>query len=203
VNGKQVGLSGIGVISFNNNKINTTFGGGVLLLNDEAMASKARFWAAQARENLPYYEHRELGYNYRMGSLNAAYGLAQWPELGAAIAARQSIFERYVEGFDGAGDFPFYSGTKSITSNRWLSTFGFTKEQKTKIEQTLNANSIETRPLWNPLHRQPLFAGTLAFERGVAADLFDRGICLPSSTNLSVEDQNEVIELVKAVLTNA
>jgi UDP-N-acetylbacillosamine transaminase len=184
----------IGVYSFNNNKAITTYGGGALITKDPQLAEKARFYASQAREDRPYYKHQSIGFNYLMSSLNAAMGLSQLPLLSERNGARREVFERYREAL---GDkCLFQPDTKLRQSNRWLSAFVF-KDSKYKdlIANNLKINSIETRPLWKPMHSQPVFEKFERFLTNISDDFFNRGLCLPSS--FRGDAQAEVLDLLK------
>lgn len=198
--GRQTGTFGrIGIYSFNNNKAFTTYGGGVLLTSDQELARKARFLASQAREDKPYYEFRESGYNYLMNPLNAAYGLSQLDTLRQNIENRRAIFEKYKSDL-ALSEVEFQLENAEMASNRWFSTI-LLKDQTTRlaVAKALTEQGIETRPLWKPLHSQPLFEGTLSFTPAVADNLFERGLCLPSSNGLKSEDQTKVVGIIQQV----
>ena len=193
--GKAAGTLGrVGIYSFNTNKVFTTFGGGALLTDDAVLAEKVRFMAAQSREHLPYYEHREIGFNYLMGALPAAYGLAQLPELNKNIILRRSIFETYASQLKQA---EFQPEMKGSYSNRWLPAALF-KDERTKhaVAKQLDANGLETRPLWRPMHLQPLFKRYPFYENGLSESFFERGLCLPTGVTLTASQQEELIELM-------
>lgn len=195
--GRLTGTFGrIGVYSFNNNKTFTTYGGGMLLTADPVLAQKARFLAAQAREDLPYYAYRESGFNYRMGPLQAAYGLSQLPAVEETLTRRRTVWETYRTALAGRG-IEFQAEAPGVHSNRWFSTI-LLKDQATRLAVTgaLAVEGIETRPLWKPLHTQPLFSGAQAYLSGVSGTLFERGLCLPSGTNLSAAEQDKVIAAI-------
>ncbi|MFN5169256.1 MAG: DegT/DnrJ/EryC1/StrS family aminotransferase [Cyclobacteriaceae bacterium] len=189
-------LGDIGITSFNNNKVVTCFGGGAVLTKTKAQADQVLYWATQARTDLPYYEHREVGFNYRMSSLQALWGLLEWPELDERVTKRRAIFQRYRESLaDWVTSVQYEQpGTRS---NRWLSALGLTGEQALALQPQLQRAGIESRPLWNPMHRQPAFEGARAHLSGVSERLFRSGICLPSGHMLSDEDQQRVIQAVK------
>jgi dTDP-4-amino-4,6-dideoxygalactose transaminase len=198
--GRQTGTFGrIGIFSFNNNKTFTTYGGGVLLTADLVLAQKARFLASQARENLPYYEHHESGFNYLMGPLNAAYGLSQLSNFKQNVDKRRSVFDKYRADLSGE-DVEFQLEKPEMRSNRWFSTVLFKSDTiRQEVAQSLAAEGVETRPLWRPMHEQPLFKGMKNYVTGVSADLFARGLCLPSGNDLKPEDQTKIIHVIRAV----
>lgn len=199
---KTVGTLGdVGIYSFNNNKTVTTYGGGALITKNAEWAQKTKFLATQAREALPYYEHRESGYNYAMSPLNAACGLSQLPLLEDYNTIRRNIFSRYRESLNGTG-VTFQEENPDMKSNRWFSACLFENElQLTQVEQSLKIANIETRPVWKPLHLQPVFTGALAYINGTAENLFKRGRCLPSGNDLSQADQQAIIKIVNETLT--
>ncbi|MBX2970352.1 MAG: aminotransferase class I/II-fold pyridoxal phosphate-dependent enzyme [Cyclobacteriaceae bacterium] len=198
-NNQMVGTFGdVGIYSFNNNKVVTTYGGGVLVTQKVEWASKVRFWANQSRENLPYYEHQEIGFNYAMSPLNAAAGLCQLPDLQVNVAGRRAVFEQYENALNNLG-VEFQSELPGMCANRWFSTFLFKDEAtKMRISSVLEANEIETRPLWRPMHQQPMFEGLIVFDKGVGADCFRKGICLPSGQTLTPTDMGEILTQIKA-----
>jgi len=193
--GKMTGAMGeVGLYSFNNNKAVTTFGGGVLITKNPQVGDKARYLASQARQNQPFYEHKDVGYNYLMSPLSAAMGLSQLPLLEQKNSARRSTFSRYAEHLKNTGT--FQEDNANRFSNRWLSTFLFPNlEYKQLIINQLNKNGIETRPLWKPMHLQPLYQNAGTFLSGVSESYFDRGLALPSCFFKS-EQQNDVINLL-------
>ncbi|MBX2955208.1 MAG: aminotransferase class I/II-fold pyridoxal phosphate-dependent enzyme [Cyclobacteriaceae bacterium] len=194
--GQMVGTFGdVGIYSFNNNKVVTTYGGGILITKSPEWASKVRFLANQAREDLPYYEHRAMGYNYAMGSLNAAAGMSQLIDLQENVAKRRSIFNLYkgLLGMESHDEIP------GAYSNRWFSTFLFPNEAtRNRVTSLLEANTIETRPLWRPMHDQPVFHGVHSITNGHANHLFKHGICLPSGQSLTPTQVEMVAALIKA-----
>jgi len=199
--GRQTGTFGrIGIYSFNNNKTFTTYGGGVLVSGDPELAQRARFFASQARENLPYYEFHESGFNYLMGPLNAAYGLSQLQALNQNIEKRRKVFDAYEAAFsDRAVEFQRESA--EMKSNRWFSAI-LVKNQdiRLQIAKSLAAQGIETRPLWKPLHSQVLFKNPVSYLSGESENLFKRGLCLPSGNNLDWANQQKVIEVIERSL---
>lgn len=197
--GQMVGTFGdVGIYSFNNNKLVTTYGGGVIVTKNEGWASKVRFWANQARENLPYYDHREIGYNYAISPLCAAAGISQMPDLQRNANKRRLNFSSYNAVLQPIG-LVSQSELPGAYSNRWFSAFLFTDEATRKrVAAALEVAGIETRPLWRPMHQQELFQGAYVVTQGVAEDHFSRGICLPSGELLAPEDLETVLALVKA-----
>lgn len=195
---QHVGTIGdIGIISFNNNKTLTTYGGGALLAKNEEVANKIRFWSRQSRENKPYYEHREEGYSYRMGPLNAAYGLAGLENLNANVEKRRSIHKMYKEGLKTIPWVQFLDEPAGYYSSRWLSTVILDLplleiDQKVK---KLVSEGIETRHLWNPMHKQPAYKHFVIANCGVSEVLFKSGLCLPSV--FLQHDQNQVIDALR------
>ncbi len=186
-------LGEIGVLSFNSNKSITTFGGGALLTKSREVYEKAKFLATQAREDRPFYEHKEVGYNYRMSPLNAAYGLAQLGKMSQIIEERRATFEQYRKNLK-SPEIGFLDEPEHFFSSRWLSTVLLgPKHDPVSIQSKLSEAGIETRPLWNPMHCQPAFIKEIAYKSGVAEQLFRRGLCLPSGENLSREAQEKVI----------
>lgn len=199
---KMVGTLGeVGIYSFNNNKTVTTYGGGMLITKKAEWAAKTRFWATQSRENLPYYEHRESGFNYAMSPLNAACGLSQLPLLDEYNQTRSDIFTRYRTSLTDTGVI-FQEESRDMKSNRWFTVCLFEKDaQVQQAGLALKAAGIETRPVWKPLHLQPVFAGALAYANGTAENLFAHGLCLPSGNDLSAANQQIVVDIVKETFT--
>lgn len=188
-------LGDIGITSFNNNKVVTCFGGGAVLLKDQQQAERVLYWATQARSALPYYEHREVGYNYRMSPLQALWGLTDLPELDERVRRRRAVFQRYREEL---GDLITKTQKEDAGaySNRWLSSFIFRGERALALQQHLLEQRIESRPLWNPMHHQPAFSDVKAYRNGVSDRLFRSGICLPSGHRLSADDQERVVAVI-------
>ncbi len=206
-NGKACGSFGqLAVLSFNGNKIITTSGGGMLVGNDKSMIDKTRHLATQAREPQLHYEHRHLGYNYRMSNLLAAVGRGQLKVLDERVNARREVFRRYLEAFTDVEGISFQRETTNSRSNRWLSTMTLDprklKSDRTAIINALDAENIEARPVWKPMHLQPLYAEYPYYSNhpDVSARLFMDGICLPSGSNLSDSDQHRIIDIIKSQL---
>ena len=205
--GKQTGVFGdINCISFNGNKIITGSSGGMLLTNDEEAANKVRKWSTQSREKAMWYQHEELGYNYRMSNVIAGVVRGQIPHLEEHIAQKKAIYERYKEGFK---DLPVQMNpydTKNSEPNYWLSCLLLEKHalEKTnpiEILETLAEYNAEGRPIWKPMHMQPIFKDCPFVTNGkgmdAGKDIFERGLCLPSDNKMTAEQQNIIITLVK------
>lgn len=206
---KPTGAFGkFGYYSFNGNKIITTSGGGMLLSGDEAAIDKARFWSTQARDKAPWYQHTETGYNFRMSNVLAGIGRAQLKLLDTRIAQRRTIFARYEKALGGKPGVAFMPEPAWSRSNRWLTTPTFdpaaTGTTNLEIMETLAKANIESRPVWKPMHLQPVFEGTRYYPHkegwDVSAGLFENGLCLPSGSNLEADDQDRVIEIVLSML---
>ncbi|MBO5359179.1 MAG: DegT/DnrJ/EryC1/StrS family aminotransferase [Clostridia bacterium] len=202
-NGKQCGTFGkYSVLSFNGNKIITTSGGGMLVTDSKQSRDKAFFWATQSREPFPWYEHKEIGYNYRMSNVVAGIGRGQLLHLDEHKAKKREIYERYKEGFKGL-PLTMNPYLENSDPNFWLSCILLNEGVKiTPIEimEKLNKENIETRPLWKPMHMQEVFADNdfiTANGQAVNEDLFSRGLCLPSDIKMTAEEQDVVIDLIK------
>ncbi|MBE9050168.1 DegT/DnrJ/EryC1/StrS family aminotransferase [Nostocales cyanobacterium LEGE 11386] len=187
----------IGIYSFNGNKIITTSGGGMLVANDPQLIAKARFLATQARDPAPHYQHAEIGYNYRLSNVLAGIGRGQLLVLSERVAARRRNFEIYASALANLPGIKFMPEADYGQATRWLTcltidaeAFGANREQ---IRIALAAKQIETRPVWKPLHLQPVFAECECIGGAVAEDLFVHGLCLPSGSNLTDEDLERVI----------
>ena len=207
--GKASGTFGkFGIYSFNGNKIITTSGGGMLISDDIEALEKARFFATQARDVAPHYQHSEIGYNYRMSNILAGIGRAQLEVLEDRVKARRLIFERYYQELSSIQGFCFMPELENTHSNRWLTTLTIDeKETGLSIQSLLEAlakENIESRPVWKPLHMQPVFEGVEYYSHGenhtVSEQLFKTGICLPSSSNMTETEQQKVIQCIKSAL---
>lgn len=195
IQGKMCGTFGkLNILSFNGNKIITTSGGGALLAEDGELIAKARFLATQARDNAPHYQHSHIGYNYRMSNVVAAIGRGQMVVLNDRIAARRANYDRYVILFGDINAKGYHiellPEPEGFFSNRWLSTVTIDPEKNKGITRedvrlALEADNIESRPLWKPMHLQPVFADSPFYGDGTSERLFDQGLCLPSGSNLS------------------
>lgn len=204
--GKMTGTFGdFGVYSFNGNKIITTSGGGTLVSKNEENIKKARFLATQARDPAPHYQHSQIGYNYRLSNVLAGIGRGQMEVLPERIAQRRKNFEFYQEHLGTIDGISFLPEWKGTFANRWLTcitidpkkTNGKTREDLRLYLETLN---IETRPLWKPMHLQPIFENYPHYGEKISEALFENGLCLPSGSNLTEEDLNRVVEGIKKVL---
>tara|TARA_R110002012_G_scaffold283304_2_gene473564 strand:- start:6960 stop:8051 length:1092 start_codon:yes stop_codon:yes gene_type:complete len=190
----------IGILSFNGNKIITTSGGGALVTKHKAHKEKAIFLATQARDDAPHYQHSHIGYNYRMSNILAGIGRGQMEVIDDRVAARRANYQMYEDALQGIDGIEFLPEPKGYFSNRWLSCILTpTFEYREKIRTALLAEHIESRPLWKPMHLQPVFSKCLSFTDGTSETLFDRGLCLPSGSNLSKEDVLRVIQIIKTI----
>jgi dTDP-4-amino-4,6-dideoxygalactose transaminase len=201
----------IGVFSFNGNKIITTSGGGMLVADDPAIVERARKLATQAREPAPHYEHVEVGFNYRMSNVLAGIGRGQLRVLDERVRQRRQVFETYREAMaDQQGLLTWMPEAPGSRATRWLTCFSLqgpgARQRRDVVLRALERHSIEARPVWKPMHLQPLFHGVpfFAHDSGdVAAGLFESGICLPSGSNLTPEQQGRVIEQLRRALALA
>lgn len=203
--GIKCGLWGeYGIMSFNGNKMITTSGGGALICPNEEAAKRVKFLATQARENRPYYYHESIGYNYRLSNISAGIGCGQIETIDLRLARRREIQAMYA---DGLGTIPGITAQNNpstdYNSNFWLSTIlidpatGMSPEQ---LRLHLAEKKIETRPLWYPMHKQPVFASAPYYGNGVSESLFERGLCLPSGSSLTDEQINRVIDEIHKCL---
>lgn len=206
--GEKCGSLGkLGVFSFNGNKIITTSGGGMLLSDDEGMIAKARFWATQARDPAPHYQHSEIGYNYRMSNLLAAVGRPQLEEIEARVEKRRKIFEHYQEALGSIPGVGFMPEAPYGRANRWLTVMTLDPEitglKPMDIIDELSKNNIEARPVWKPMHLQPVFQEYPFFSadegQDVSRKFFETGVCLPSGSSLIKEEQGRIIGLIEEV----
>ncbi|MGG7620219.1 DegT/DnrJ/EryC1/StrS family aminotransferase [Bacillus coreaensis] len=204
--GKASGTFGkFGVFSFNGNKIITTSGGGMLVSNDRESLQKARFLATQARDTAPHYQHSQIGFNYRLSNILAGIGRAQLEVLEERIAARRAIFQRYYDELSNFPGFTFMPELKDTYSNRWLTALMINEKEAgisvTEILSSLSEENIEARPVWKPLHLQPVFEGRKYYphteQESVSETLFNNGLCLPSGSNMTEADIETVIYHIK------
>lgn len=205
-NGQQTGTFGeYGVFSFNGNKIITTSGGGMLVSNNEDGIKKVRFWATQSKEPVRHYEHKEIGYNYRMSNICAGIGRGQLKVLDKRIEKKTEIYNKYKNELEKVKEIKMQPIPKNTKPNHWLSVITIDKDSKVKplnIMETLEKENIDSRPVWKPMHLQPVFKGydfITAKNDGtsVSEDLFNRGVCLPSDTKMTEEEQERVIDIIK------
>jgi pyridoxal phosphate-dependent aminotransferase EpsN len=204
--GKKSGTFGyFGIFSFNGNKIITTSGGGMLISNDEELMKKARFLATQARDPAPHYQHSKLGFNYRMSNILAGIGRAQLHVLDDRVQARRRIFSNYTEELSNIPSITFMPELANTFSNRWLTALTFDEKvlgiSAISLIQKLEKENIEARLVWKPLHMQPIFKNMNYYQHNatnnVSESLFKKGICLPSGSNLTQNEQERVINCIK------
>ena len=195
LNGKALGTFGrLGAYSFNGNKIITTSGGG-MLVGEKELVEKARFYSTQAREPFLHYEHKDYGYNYRLSNVLGAIGTAQMEVLEQRVIKKREIFEKYKKEL---AELEFMPEIANSRGNRWLTTALFKeKGAHLRVIEALAKENIESRPLWKPMHMQPVFDGALAFTDGTSEEMFARGICLPSGTAMQDEELARVVKIVK------
>ena len=203
-NGMQTGTFGkYGIYSFNGNKIITTSGGGMLVSNDDEKIAKVRFWATQAREKERHYEHKEIGYNYRMSNIVAGIGRGQLKVLDKRIEQKHNIYYNYKKEFKDIKEIEMQPVLENTKPNYWLSVITLKEDSKVKpldIIETLEKENIESRPVWKPMHLQPVFEKydfIKIEDKAVSEEIFERGVCLPSDTKMTQEEQLKVIELIK------
>ena len=202
--GKKLGSFGLlNVLSFNGNKIITTSGGGALLSNDEHFIKKSRFLATQSRDDAPHYQHSEIGYNYRLSNICAGIGRGQMEVIDERVAQRRNNFEFYERELSAIEGITFQPEAEGSFSNRWLSCLVINPEEtgsvtREDIRLKLATQNIEARPLWKPMHLQPVFDGTAYYGGDVAEKLFQDGLCLPSGSNLTEEELAKVMRVIKS-----
>lgn len=194
----------IGIYSFNGNKIITSGGGGALISSNSAIIQRAIYLSTQAREDLPYYQHLEIGFNYKMNNLAASIGLAQLEQLDEFIIKRRQINANYKKLFSSFEGIKFQEDSSESKSNFWLTTLlidpqitGFTND---RLRVVLMKNGIETRFLWKPLHMQPVFKEIPFYGGSISERMFLKGLCLPSSVDLTFDDQKNIVDLIEQVL---
>lgn len=198
--GKPAGSFGeLSFVSFNGNKIITTSGGGMLLADQQEWAQRALYLATQAREPVAHYEHQAIGFNYRMSNVLAGLGLSQLEDLQRRITTKQQHFDAYSTAFAGIERLEMMPIATAGKPNFWLScllTAG--AAERDRILEALAAEDIEARPLWKPLHLQPVYAACRVYGGELCADLFERGLCLPSGSSLSSDERARVIDIVRS-----
>ena len=207
IDGKACGSFGdFGILSFNGNKIITTSGGGAILSNNLNALKKARFLATQAKDNAPHYEHSEMGYNYRMSNIAAAIGVGQLKVLGERIAARRENHQFYSDLLRDIHGIQFLQEPVGYFSNRWLSCILIDAEKVGVTPETLRLHlkkeNIESRPLWKPMHLQPLFKSSSYVGANIAEKLFKTGLCLPSGSNLTLNEKERIASQLKTVFSS-
>ena len=204
INGKKCGTFGeFGVLSFNGNKIITTSGGGALVGNDVERINHTRFLATQAKDDAPHYEHSHIGYNYRMSNVVAGIGRGQMKVLEDRVRQRRENFNNYYRRYKDVKGFVFQPEKYGSFSNRWLTCLtidpkitGYTRED---VRLALDFENIESRPLWKPMHLQPIFQNELYYGSNVSTELFENGLCLPSGSNLTNEDFERIFEVLDKI----
>lgn len=198
-NDKYLGSFGdFGVFSFNINKVITTSGGGAIISDQKEKIEKAHYLATQAREKTPHYQHLAIGYNYRMSNVNAGIGRGQMLVLKERVKQRRANFDYYVEHLASIKGITFQPEPEGTFANRWLSCLTFDEPGiNDEVRLALEADNIEARPLWKPMHLQPVFEKYPSYLNGVSEDLFARGLCLPSGSNLTKKDLDRVIDIIQ------
>jgi len=205
INGKSAGTFGLmSILSFNGNKIITTSGGGALISDNKELIDKSRFLATQARDAAPHYQHSQIGYNYRMSNVCAGIGRGQMLVLEKHIDLRRKVYSTYVDQLSALPGIKFLTEPEGYFSNRWLTTIlvnpeennGVTRED---IRLALERENIESRPLWKPMHLQPVFEKYPSYTNNVSEQLFNNGLCLPSGSNLTADDVQRVINEIKNI----
>jgi len=200
--GRQCGTFGeFALLSFNGNKIITTSGGGALVTNTKEQKNKTIFLSTQARDNAPHYQHSEVGYNYRLSNICAGIGRGQMEVLQERVKKRRENHEFYKELFSSIDAIDVFSEVNSdFYSNHWLTSItikpAFTKKTNLELMAAFSEKNIETRPLWKPMHLQPVFKDCPYYGENVAEDLFNRGLCLPSGSNITNEDKKRINEVI-------
>ena len=207
INNQLTGTFGqLGVLSFNGNKVITTSGGGALVSENEEVIRKSRFLATQARDQAPHYQHSVIGYNYRMSNICAAIGRGQMEVLNQRIESRRNNFNYYNNRLGALENCSFLQEPAGYYSNRWLSTMliegSNTKADTTAIRLELEKHQIESRPLWKPLHLQPVFKHHPAFINGVSEQLFTKGLCLPSGSALTEAQLDHICTIIESKTIN-
>lgn len=203
--GQQTGTFGkYGIFSFNGNKIITTSGGGMLVSNDEEKIKKARFLSTQAREPARHYEHKEIGYNYRMSNIVAGIGRGQLLHLDDHVKLKENIYMTYKEGFKEIKEITMNPYMEDTHPNFWLSCLTLSKESKVTplmIMERLEKENIETRPIWKPMHLQPVYKDNdyITLNESVSEDIYNNGICLPSDIKNTKEDMDKIINIIKGM----
>ena len=200
-NNQPLGTFGdFGIYSFNGNKIITTSGGGALVCEDENMIEKTKFLSTQARDKAPHYEHSAIGYNYRISNVCAAIGLGQLEVLDNRVIQKRKINEYYKKELSSINEISFLEENEGSFSNFWLTTILLDESSAIDSEELrlhLEKDNIESRPLWKPMHIQPIFKDCKSYTNGVSEDLFKRGLCLPSGTNMPEQELERIVKKIK------
>ena len=196
--GKHTGTFGdFGVYSFNGNKILTTSGGGMLISHNKDWIEKAKFYSTQAKEPFIHYEHLEYGYNYRMSNVLAAIGVGQMEVIEDRVAKKREIFEWYKECLQDVQEIKLMPELEDTRGNRWLTALTFENSDYNKIMKALEEVNVESRPLWKPMHIQPLFENSKAITDGTSENLYNKGLCLASSTTMTKDDVIMICDVIK------
>lgn len=202
-------LGGLGrgsALSFNGNKILTTSGGGMLVTDDADFAAKVRFWATQSREDYPWYEHEEIGYNYRLSNILAALGCSQLERIDATVARRRELRDLYRVGLEAVDGIWVQQDPPWGRSNAWLTVVRFDLERcvdaPTRVREALEESNIESRPIWKPMHQQPVYAGARSYLSGAADSIYASGLCLPSGPGITSSDIDEICSIINQTLWN-
>lgn len=203
--GKALGTFGLmGILSFNGNKIITTSGGGALISDNKEYIDKSRFLATQARDTAPHYQHSHIGYNYRMSNVCAGIGRGQMLVLEQRVRQRRHNYDYYQKNLEGISGVSFLSEPKGCFSNRWLTCIlidpSISGTNRENIRLALESQNIESRPLWKPMHLQPIFKAAPFYGNGTSEQLFENGLCIPSGSNLSTEQLDCVISNIKEAM---
>lgn len=201
-NGRKMGTFGeMAILSFNGNKIITTSGGGALVSKNKEYIEKTKFLATQARDPAPHYQHSHIGYNYRLSNISAGIGRGQMLVLDERVKRRREIFQKYMEAFEDYG-IESQKELAGMFSNRWLTAIVLNDKGtiNEKLREALAKENIESRPLWKPMHLQPVFEGTPFYGDGTSEALFAKGLCLPSGSNMTERELDMVIEKIKEIL---
>lgn len=196
--GKHSGSFGdFGVYSFNGNKILTTSGGGMLVSENKQWIEKAKFYSTQAKEPFIHYEHEEYGYNYRMSNVLAAIGVGQMEAIEDRVTKKREIFEWYKDFLSDCDEVEFMPELQNSRGNRWLTAMTFKDTDYNKVMQALEKINVESRPLWKPMHMQPLFKDAKKYVNGTSEDLYNHGLCVASSTTMTKDDVKMICEVIK------
>ena len=202
--GRQTGTFGeYGVYSFNGNKIITTSGGGMLVSNNSEKIKKARFWSTQSRDQARHYEHSDIGYNYRMSNIVAGIGRGQMKVLNDRVLKKREIFNRYKEGLKEIPEIQFPNENEWEYSNHWLTPIIISGNiTPNQLMDELEKHNIESRPIWKPMHLQPVFSKYDFVGNKISENLFNKGVCLPSDSKMTTEQQDRVISIIKEMFGN-